>query len=362
MPPPNTTPTPQAPINIAAAHAKQKANMDAKAKATKAKAKTTPKPPPPPPPKVVPTPAVPAPANDRLGQKDYMDAHTYITDFYSRQYAIADSLWETAADAVNQFFIVTTRPETALGANIAYQLIRVALGILPTSSVVISLFEKMGKGQALAKSIPAAKKAARMTKKAAREADKARKAAERAAADAAKVGASRTAVVAQRTAAGTYVQLMQQAGDGHLAALYAKDFVMQARNLAKEEVENERDDTRADFDDYVNKYPEKWGSHRAEVVAELGPITDFSADEINAFGRRYEAELYKIMYKDKGWISEATNNFTLDLYIKVEGVPKKVLERMVQLTRAASQLAAVQDWNLKRHRTRWGSSTGRMSY
>jgi hypothetical protein len=83
----------------------------------------------------------------------------------------------------------------------------------------------------------------------------------------------------------------------------------------------------------------------------LGWKPVYDPAEIETFQRQYEIDLYRNIYGPSAFIAEETFcmiECTSMGRVTIENIPNRVLDRLVQLTGAATRLAAVQNWNLPR--------------
>jgi hypothetical protein len=156
-----------------------------------------------------------------------------------------------------------------------------------------------------------------------------------------------SAVVLQRTASGIYNETVAQTTEGHKASRGALDVLQKLAAQAKAVVLEERDNQRAMFKEYAAAHPESRGQLADYVKKTLGPIPKYDPNEIVQFGNNYEIELYKKFYARGAYIYvPSPNRGAVNEYVK--GIPDKILDRVQELTGAATHVAAVVSWNLKR--------------
>lgn len=237
--------------------------------------------------------------------KDYTDANTYVTDFYKYASDIHNGLVHATDRAITNFTLHSTIPRDNFSENLIYQLIRIVLGILPGTSAVVSVFERVAKGLQLA------------------------------------INASRLAsiagVVAQRTASGIFTAT-QTSDDGS------------AQVPASQELDN-----LADFDrkgaasiqaenDSIRKYVQRIGEDPLyhgkmfQLVQDcLGPLKLYDVNEMLEYERSYELVLYKNYYVDSGKAYYIEHDWSdlvpCGVYKTTEltGIPDEVLNRIRSL-------------------------------
>lgn len=86
------------------------------------------------------------------------------------------------------------------------------------------------------------------------------------------------------------------------------------------------------------------------MVEILGPVPAYTPDQIEDFGNNIELDLYKQCYAKGAYVyvipyNPNWRNFNRDRW-QVRGIPRKVLDRVKLLTRAAIDVTAVAAWNL----------------
>ncbi len=245
--------------------------------------------------------------------KDYTDAQNYVTDFYSTYAQIHTGLSGATHRAIDKFTNYSTIPESRLGANVAYQLVRVVLGILPGASAAITLVDKLTNGLELA-------------------------------VDAARI-ATVAGVVAQRTAAGVYAAVAAPGGgEQREAAAKALDDLSKFSTEGAERIEKERREKR--FNVEVIGNDTAWRGKILEVVRQsLGPKPEYRADLIQKFEKEYELKLYREYYATRASVDEVQN---FPGGPQVKGVPEKVLGRWRSLTGTPNDVEAALKVGLKK--------------
>ncbi len=89
---------------------------------------------------------------------------------------------------------------------------------------------------------------------------------------------------------------------------------------------------------------------RQTMVEILGPVPAYSPTQIEDFGKAIELDLYQQCYTKGAYVyvvpyNPNWRNIYRDRW-EVRGIPKKVLDRVILLTGAATDIAAVARWNL----------------
>ena len=244
--------------------------------------------------------------------KDYAAASNYLTDFYSSQAVIHDDLSEAAHRAISKFTDISTIPEDRLGANVTYQLIRIVLGVLPGAGPVVGLFDCLSRG------LPLAVDGARL--------------------------ATIAGVVAQRTAAGVYGQVTAPGGATEAqAAVRALDNLSKFATEGTDQIEEERTLNRY-FLDVLSQNRYWRGRLRELIETTLGPAPDYDPASIQEFEAQYELRLYREYYGSRAHIIDWRGAL---IEQEIVGIPRPVLDRLVELAGTPNALDAVRVWGLK---------------
>ncbi|MCU0509930.1 MAG: DUF4157 domain-containing protein [Anaerolineae bacterium] len=244
--------------------------------------------------------------------QDYTNAQTYVTDFYSTAARIQDDLSEAAHRSLNRFAEISTIVPDRLAANVTYQLIRIALGILPGAGAVVTIFDRLSQGLLLA------------------------------------TGGSRLAtiagVVAQRGAAGVFSQ--SQVGGGaapnQLAAVTGLDTLSRFDTEGAQRIEQERTAIRA-IVERIGQNPQYRSQVLQLVQSALGPQPTYSAQVIQDFEQEYELNLYKDYYTRNAWINHMPPSLFGIPYTRyvIQDVPPAAQARILQLFRRRGHTAEV---------------------
>jgi hypothetical protein len=249
---------------------------------------------------------------DVQAQDDYTQARGDVVRFYNIHAHIQEDLYDGCRAALEDFRdLHHSLPNLGLEANLMYQAIRVALGILPGSSIVIKAFEL------LHKALPLAESAARM--------------------------ASAAGVVLQRSASGVYNAVMAQADKRELAS-YAADrgkFLDALEGAAKKRIFAEQDDM-TDVVDRLKAQNKVRGQLR-ELVAHSHPRPQYEPEALAKFRERYELQLYLDYYKHKVTV-ETVVQFRRS-WVVIKGMPEDVQRQVAKLAKRAPHWAF------------WGSGT-----
>jgi hypothetical protein len=250
--------------------------------------------------------------------RDYTDAQNYVTDFYSTAARIQDDLAEAAHRSINKFTEVTGIPDSRLGANIAYQAIRIVLGILPGASSVIGIFDAVSRGLALATS------GARL--------------------------ATMAGVVSQRAAAGVFTAQNAPGAGTRPAAIEALDTLSRFDTEGAARIERERAEAR-DRVAQIGRTSSRLAIFReiagvsllSEVRTDLGPLPVYDAATIQRFEQEYELRLYREYYVRNAWIDHRPPSFFGRPYTSyvINQVPGATRRRILSLHRLLGHTAQV---------------------
>lgn len=247
----------------------------------------------------------PAENGSQPTEKDYADAQTHVTDFYTGWRDIHTSLVRASHRAINSFTQNAGEPIDRLGANIAYQMIRIVLGVVPGMSSVTTLFDKLVKGQDLA------------------------------------IAGSRLAaivgVVAQRTAAGVYTATGGSSqGDIAVATVEAIDSLSDFDTKGVERISKEHKRYRA-YVTQIGKQKTYEGRVLSVVVGAIGPLPLYDASAIQHFEKQYELELYRRFYRERGYVHAYESDMWGLHSQEIRGVPPLVQQRVLKLLRDLGQ-------------------------
>jgi hypothetical protein len=243
--------------------------------------------------------------------RDYTNAQQYVTDFYSTQARIHDDLGEATHRAINKFTEISSIPVTALRANIVYQLVRVALGVLPGASGVIELFDRLSAGLQLATN------GARL--------------------------ATIAGVVSQRGAAGIYgAAIAPRGGERQMAAVSALDSLSRFDTEGAQAIERERAEIRS-LVEKIGADPTLHSTVYQEVVNGLGRLPVYDASVIQQFEKEYELRLYQNYYVEHGWINHKPPSLIGSPYTSysIVDVPPSSQRRILELYRQLGHVAQV---------------------
>lgn len=242
--------------------------------------------------------------------RDYTDAQTYVTDFYSTYARIQDDLAEAAHRAINKFSEISGIPDSRLKANLTYQLIRITLGILPGAGSIIRLFDVLSKGLTLA------------------------------------VEGSRLAtiagVVAQRGAAGVFTATQPGVASERLAATAFLDTLSKFDSEGAAKIEQERIATRQ-IVEQLGKDPRFRNKVLSDIQHVLGPSPIYEADAIQQFEQEYELQLYKQYYVEHAWINHMPPSLMGTPYTRyaIVDVPTTAQSRILALHKKLNHVAQV---------------------
>lgn len=234
--------------------------------------------------------------------KDYIDAHNYVTDFYTAYTNMHTSLVRAAHRAIDQFTAHSSikDPANSLGGNIAFQLIYFTLAILPGAAIVKEGFEKVTKAAQLA------------------------------------MNGDRLATIvgkgAERIASGIYEAAKPQAPSGageHGAAGAALTDLSTLDTQGTAKIEKERDRVRS----YVTELKGIDASKLKQVDFFLGPKPVYNPDVIKLFERDYELGLYRNYYRVNSFIDASTcGMFYAKTHYEPAGIPLAVQDRVLHLS------------------------------
>jgi hypothetical protein len=201
--------------------------------------------------------------------RDIADARDYVNSFYDTLSDFHSGLSRAAHRSIHQFSGTSGIPDSRLGANVVYQLIRIVLGILPGADAVVRGFDLITRGGNLAVN------GARL--------------------------ATVAGVAAQRGAAGVFTASQAPTEGTAMAASNALDSLSRYDTEGIARIQRERRWARA-LVDRVGQNPAYRNSVLVEVRRSLGPELAFDAPTLQQFEREYELQLYKFYYSREGWI------------------------------------------------------------
>jgi hypothetical protein len=231
---------------------------------------------------------------------DVARARSYVDEFYDRAEKVHRDTVMSCRDAAHQFFLHATMPDRNLKPALVYQLIRVALGVLPATAAATRVFEALSKGLSLADDANRLTQIANLVK-------------------------TTAATVAQRGAAFGYVVYSMPDDSAHAKTSDALDQLSKWATKGTEEIIRQKNDMLGMVDASASTGLLA-GNLRAYFSKTLGAWPVYEDTEINKIGRRYEMNLYKEFYGEKGRVYQA------EAPTKVEGVPSGVIQRLKQLT------------------------------
>lgn len=244
---------------------------------------------------------VPADTHKHVEERsaDLTFASQYIQQFYASADKVHTHTVMACHRAVTSFFVTTSMPKNrSMKPALLYQLIRVALGVLPATAAATRVFEALAKGLTLAKDAQRIKDFANLIK-------------------------TTAATAAQRGAALAYAAYTIE-NSHHAKTLSALDQLSKWATQGAEEIERQKNQTLDSLEPAKARLP---GALKTYFVSALGAKPEFVAAHIDKIQNRYEMNLYKEFYGQKArvylWEDEPW---------EVDGVPSGVLDRLKTLT------------------------------
>jgi hypothetical protein len=263
-------------------------------------------------------------------QDDYIQARGDVDKFYNTNLIIQEDLYDRCSGAVQDFrHIHDTIAGDGLPGNVLYQLIRVALGILPGAGLVLDAFDRLAKGLHLAAS------ASRL--------------------------ATMAGVTLQRAASGIFNQANAELDKSkmHEFTHGAVLLLDKLEGKSKETILAEQS-TMIESIDQFKKHAMFSGNLR-ELVALTHGAQIYNSRLLDKMRANYELELYLHYYKDKitleMWIGSRFSHTVLD------GMPAAVQRRIAKLAKVSPHRAfwrralAVKTKTFRQSAIMWGLSS-----
>jgi hypothetical protein len=236
---------------------------------------------------------------------DSGQAKAYVQEFYTRAQLVHDATGKCCHRAINKFSEVTKmKEEVSLGPALVYNLIRVALGVLPATAAAAEVFKSLSSTLALAKHADLLKTA--------------------------------SATVAQRGAAFGFVAYTMPPNNNstHAKSVAALDQLGIWDTNGTAEITRQRDAALELVDEFI-KTSRCRGNLERMFRQALGSWCGYDKATFQMFEKAFELKVYKEFYGKTALVRITIGSE------KVEGVPWGVRLRLKELTQMPTDRSAL---------------------
>jgi hypothetical protein len=239
--------------------------------------------------------------------RDYTAATSYVAAFYGQAKVVHDEMIASSERAIAKFFLISSMPPQSVAPPLVYQLIRVALGVLPATAMATRVFDALSKCLPLAQDPGRLKEVATLLKTAA-------------------------ATTAQRGAAMGMAVYTMPPDSQHARAVLALDQLGVWSRQGTAEILRQRDDALTLLEALKDRCR---GNLERHFKGALGNWAQYDETKLEKFEKYFELNLYKELYGKKMSV------FITGKSEEVQGAPAGVVGRIRALTKMPTDRTAL---------------------